>query len=621
MDPKEISRIATRTFLSRLMPTWAAREQEDQEDYGVDFELEPTGKDNRASGILFKAQVKGIESPVFDDQGRLKFSRADVVRFRYYAEALPLPLLLVICDVRTGTCYWIAVQGNREVESPLAQAVQNGQATFTLRIPTQNILEPTSPCADAVLQAVEEAYEAITIRRLNGVRIGAIRRLGGTYADREDTANRFRLMGALAENSIVEDMAEGGDLDKAYARAKARFESKSESPEGRLLSGFSLTHIYAKLRLATGTPRAVMDCATNKCSVAMAMLPISRSDVFRTETRRFVRVFARAARMNVIGQQAFALALSERAIEQQGGAMAGPVVRIQRLQLSACVERDFVRLVRAINFLGSRDLFVPMPYALAEVAEGLLPYVVSLRLARANNVAQAYVNVLFDLLPFCLSVAKRLNDPRESATVIMSIGARMLVLLESAEVPNYFSQFEQALTASPRLEQEVEAELLTRLRAMLEEGAAAARMDEEPSEEEINRFYAQHAAVLGVNLDDPDDESASVIRIGLADRDPTRVAKNCQHIHVLVEGYGILGEMLGLPSAGRKSVVCLKHGHRVGAMRLDDAYRWFSEPRPEAPDCVCCESCADKLPHPEGWRWTKECSEAQDKRLNERRAQ
>ncbi len=618
MDPKEISRIATRTFLSRLIPTWAAREQEDQEDYGVDFELEPTGRDNRASGVLFKAQVKGVESPVFDEHGSLKFSRADVARFRYYSESLPLPLLLVICDVRARTCYWTAVQGNPDVESALSHAVENGQATFTLRIPPRNILEPTSPCADAILQAVEEAYEAITIRRLTGVRFDAIRRHGGSYAEREEAANRFRLMAALAENSIVEDMAEGGDLETAYARAQARFESKSESPEGRLLSGFSLIHVYAKLRLSSGAPSATMDCATNKCSVAMAMLPISRSNVFRHETRRFVRIFARSARMNVIGQQALALALSERATEQQGGAMTGPLVRIQRLQLSARIEREFFRLLRAINFLGSRDLFVPMPYALAEVAEGLLPYVVSLRIARVANVAQAYINALFELLPFCLSVAKRLKDPRESAAVIMSIGARMLVLLDPADVLAYFQRFEQALTDSPRLDQGVEVGLLTQLRAMLDEGAAAARMDREPNDEEVNHFFAQHAAGLGINLEDPDDEVAALARIALADRDPTRVAKNCQHIHILIDGYGILGEMLGLPSAGQKRVVCLKHGHGVGAMRLDDAYQWFSEPRPESPDSVCCANCKDQLPHPEGWRWTKEWSESQDKRLNER---
>jgi hypothetical protein len=39
MTPKEIGREAGRLFQSVIPPSWAIRSQEDQEDYGVDYEI------------------------------------------------------------------------------------------------------------------------------------------------------------------------------------------------------------------------------------------------------------------------------------------------------------------------------------------------------------------------------------------------------------------------------------------------------------------------------------------------------------------------------------------------------------------------------------------------------
>jgi hypothetical protein len=59
MTPREISRTATRIFNSKLPPRWASRNQEDQEDFGVDWEIEPMLPRDQPSGTIFKVQQKG----------------------------------------------------------------------------------------------------------------------------------------------------------------------------------------------------------------------------------------------------------------------------------------------------------------------------------------------------------------------------------------------------------------------------------------------------------------------------------------------------------------------------------------------------------------------------------
>lgn len=114
-----------------------------------------------------------------------------------------------------------------------------------------------------------------------------------------------------------------------------------------------------------------------------------------------------------------------------------------------------------------------------------------------------------------------------------------------------------------------------------------------------------------MDLSDPDDRIAQVVRIGLADLDPTRVMKNCQHIHVMTTSYGMPAEMLGLPTAGSKRVICLKHGHSIETLSLDAAYESFTKAWPWEKDAIRCENCPDTAPHPKEWEWTEEWSAAQ----------
>jgi hypothetical protein len=51
MTPKEISRRASRIFPKSLPGTWAVRDQQDQEDYGIDYEIEVMTEADTATGF------------------------------------------------------------------------------------------------------------------------------------------------------------------------------------------------------------------------------------------------------------------------------------------------------------------------------------------------------------------------------------------------------------------------------------------------------------------------------------------------------------------------------------------------------------------------------------------
>jgi len=63
---KEINRISGRIFGGLLPSNWAWRSQEDQEDYGIDGEIEVTTSEDQATGLIFKMQLKGTENAAYD---------------------------------------------------------------------------------------------------------------------------------------------------------------------------------------------------------------------------------------------------------------------------------------------------------------------------------------------------------------------------------------------------------------------------------------------------------------------------------------------------------------------------------------------------------------------------
>jgi hypothetical protein len=322
--------------------------------------------------------------------------------------------------------------------------------------------------------------------------------------------------------------------------------------------------------------------------------------------------------MHINGRGAMALATSEHVQVLQGETMSGPITRIQRMEVSARVARDFFKLRNSLVRLGIGGFYSVMPYSLAEVAESIVPYVSSLRIIGNNDLADAYVDALFDFLPFCLSIVRRLDNQEDVKAILKSLGLRLIALANAsdpASMPALLQRYDSALEGDPVFA--CLNSVRNSLKEQVEEIVGGSRENLKPTVDELRHFYAERAAELGINLRDPDDKIAEIVRIGLEDLDPTRVAKNCKHIHVVVGSYGMPGEMLGLPTAGSKRIVCLKHGHALESLKLDSAYESFRKLCPWDNECVRCENCPDVTPHPEGWEWSDEWEAEQHVRFLE----
>ena len=610
MTNKEINRVSERIFEGLLPPNWAFRSQEDQEDYGIDGEIEITTPEDKATGFIFKVQLKGTEQANYDAAGQLVYSDSSVERFSYYVHRLKVPVIFVVCDIHEKRCFWTRVQGQLQVEAALKSAAEKAQQTFTLKLPRSWIFEGTDACATAVLETVASATDTLTLRALKELSGDVV---GQHLADDPDlaaTERKFRLFAGMASTEAISGLQRSGDIDGALRKAQALFESALEEPAVRIQVGVLFAHLYGmRLHRAKAT-NAAFDAARFRLGVTDAMLQICRLPNCDPRLRLYVRAYARASRLQVNARIMLALAVSENVQRRQGETLAGPITTIERIRATARVTRDFRRIQTLLGEALKRKYYSLVPYIIDDWLEVALPFLHALRLAEQKETAEGYAEALWQAVPLSVEVAKALIEEAAALAVLRMIGLKVMGLAASdaAEAEKFIVRFERELGGDKPIAGG--AEIVRTMRELLARAGCEAK--QKPSMADVRAYYEQQAAALGINLNDPNDRIAEVVRIGLEDLDPTRVARNCRHIHLRSGSRGIPAEMLGLPTAGSKSIIFLKHGHSMQGLKLDDVYSLFSRRMPWSPDQICCENCPDRSPHPMEWNWSEEWAVEQE---------
>ena len=239
MTNKEINRESKRIFEPLLLPSWALRSQEDQEDYGIDGEIEITTPVDKATGFIFKIQLKGTERAQFDENGWLVFRAASVARFIYYTEQLFTPIVFVVCDVQSRSCYWTKVQGNRVVEQALADARAKSQSTFTIKLPPGNQWTRDEESLVHLIEAIHGSNDSITLRRMRAVSEYAVRSAMPSADAAAELESRFRLLAGIAVDTKIKALLRSGEVQAALEEAERVFEDDRELPAVRISAGFS----------------------------------------------------------------------------------------------------------------------------------------------------------------------------------------------------------------------------------------------------------------------------------------------------------------------------------------------------------------------------------------------
>ena len=607
MNPKEINRRAGKIFESKIPDNCVIRPQEDQEDYGIDYELELMEPNDKATGFIFKVQQKGQETAVYSPDAKyLVFSGLSVERMTYYLEKVRIPVVVSVVDIATDSAVWIILHGNPEINKAYSAAVAAGQETMSIKIPVANRLPDTfdkliAACGDANKTLINNGI----IQTSSSGLIEAALKQGNE--DFKALAEAFAKNHDIARIMQIDDAFKKGDLKTAASIAEKIFDSPSERMNMRFSAALNLFKILPSLLAVSPQTDKEKQFIAKRNEVSAKLLKITRTEETSRSLKIYSIYFCRAVRLHELVTKDTGLFLSRRAQQESGDSFAKAVTDAAQNQVTFSIINEINHIQRYVPWLMGNKAFHLVPMVWDQFIIDIGPFIARIKFDGFQEAANQLVQLLDKTATMIIDISRKLGNWNDVVTCSLVTQFLELQYSGTADYKNRTAAICAVIEAIP--DENIREKGLKDLEAQTSELEKANSLAKTP--EPDDEYYRKIASALGVNLSDENDNIARVINIGIRDRNPERVLKNCSHLFVEIFATGIPAQMIGLNTAGMKTLVCKKFGFGLGGLSLDGVYELFKKDR-----CDKCDSCS---PHPYDWKWNYKWQEEQTRLVDETR--
>ena len=592
----EIEDAAYRQFENCIPLHWVVRSQ--NKDYGIDREVEIFKQKSmditaQTTGQIFKVQIKGTEKPkISQKDGLIKFP-LEVEKVNYLCRELNVPAFFIVADIVCEKTWWYAIQVDEDLKHRLDVANQKNQRTITLKVSAQNILPDTLALLVKTLDdiALSKACDVfVTLPESNFYEIPL---------DSEQISELERKFTDKIFVAKVTNLWKAKDYSKIEEVAGEALSNKKASTSTRVSAVLCLEHTI-EFRLKD-SPALYNQLDHILFETAATIRKLTKKE--SRSWRLFGLVTWRAALLRLAAKRDFSLYLNRKI--QAGEEAFEPLDYICSLTLDMArrgainrVIKTYNQCLRLINILLNVKEYWIIPYAVLRIVQSVPAVFIHLW---GENLFETATNLRTNILALiekAVALSYSLNRWDDMGQLVVS--AFTTNSLKSKD--QYHITYDWAqnkLRSIP--DNSIRTVWLDTLREMSQnfdpdKNKIESDFPDVPTEEEY-QVYIQMAEAFGINVNDPKDDIAKIIRIGLEDLNPERVLKQCKYLYVYIGHYGIPAQMLRLYTAGSKYLRCLKKEVCVSGLSLDKIYQTLFE--------KYCSNCKNREPRPDVWKWTR----------------
>lgn len=586
MNAKEIGRKAGRIFSYLLPPNWIYRSQEDQEDYGIDAEIELVGSDDKATGFIFKVQVKGQENVTFVANGAFVSFDLKVERLRYYMRRVEMPVILVVVDVSTEQVFWASLQDSETYAAELERAAENNQKTVAVRLPSENVIPDK---IFELQEAVKRSMDWSRLHALDRLAVPISELIGQSHDEAiAKLLHQAKSMSFEIYNEQFDRLFVSQDFEKLGQLTRQVIESPTELVQTRLSAGIYIERVMRQHEQQLG--QGGIDA---KFRLYLEMLEIVRERGTEPHLRRYVAMLIRVAVLQVSVKSEYHFHLTARHLKDDK--FSGWIAATSSRQANSYATKAIQKAVHLLNrsvLGGHHGLFVD---AVPRIIGSVTLFIQRLK----EDGVGTQSDTLLQWLKFCIDIGLDL------ANQTGNIGALAQIIIGNAITDSCEggkgTRLEESLALAEKITDPSVMEAVIKQLNQFKIQDSQPVADLSP-EQEVEK-YRDHALALGIDVSSQTDEMGKVIAQGLLDYNPERVIKNCESLVMIPSRVlGIPARMVGLPTAGSKTLHCLKKGHTIGGWSLDNIYSshfagaGFSE--------TFCSGCDQRQPRSDSWKWS-----------------
>ncbi len=595
----QIDTQAQRILQSKLPTNWVLRPQ--NPDYGIDYEIEVFNNDQPA-GIWFRIQLKGKEQSRETEHSIAISFETDTIE--YYLSKVPFPVFLFVVLVQKEEIYWLFVQKYANEILRVEKSEWMKQASVTLKIPKTNRFYNNFSEIES-----EAKYGMIYTHILKfGVPHWSVSfTINGAIDDinkfEEERKKHFR-----EQNEIDLQLAlkyhECDNIEKSQKLYFEIFERTKDKEE----------HILEHLSSITGILSfySVFDEKQNFEVFKLSTYGYEIAE--KIQNKRFIH-FLRGSFLEAIYYKLLKKIQNnnflQKVVDKQDRG-TGSLLRLlqsddykQLLEISKEYSQNIYESIENKEYWVSLDLLARL------IQISLFPYSWLITERTKKELIPLLENAS-NLVEYSLKLAKALGYVELECEILRH--KALLLHFQNRD------EFKEILISMKSLALEKHLNYYVKLSDdLLHEFNEASPFPEGPNDfpkpppieeipdEEIDKMHRMLAKVAGIDLE-KDDDIAKVAKIGLKDRNPERILRNCSNLEVATGHYGMVGEMLALETAGSKFLFC-KYCGGVYGLSLDSLYEGLRKQ---------CENCENHDPLPKDWKWSLAWQQEKDKkRTNE----
>ena len=586
MNASEIGTEAGRIFVYNLSSSWIFRSQEDQDDFGIDGEIELKNESGKALGkeSIFKVQIKGEENSTFIHKGQFLSFTLTMEKLKYYFE-FKVPVILVVVEVSSEKIFWLPITNNESLRSKASESERN--ESIQIHIPIENTLvRKNDELSKKVISCVVDCWDYLIIKGL------------------KDSVVRYSSVSPSSLKKKIEDI--GDVLFKAYHQQLSNllfdknfnevFKQASEiglSPIVPAKDRFvAILYYWEAFQVAPHT-KIKREIYEENFKICHLLINLARAQKSRVHSLIAIGK-SRRAKFELLLDQLYAYHCSTNHFEKDSlehlifNSQTQEIYRKCCLSLQKLIELCN-RLTKASQYHVLSDLFVDI-YPLILVFK-------SIHEAQGSKESIEFLDHWHEsmsllIMTYCVITKDLFKIERLYFLISTLLKGNPSATKKAREL---------VLTSLPELEQplnEIEKLIL---------GIDDHRDFYSLTIEEQKLNYTDMAKKLGIDPDDPESEFGQIVDMGLKNYDPTSIMKNCESLFVHYHSRGMIAQSLGMHSAGGMHLlVCLKHGYAQGTGNLlarlyDNADgRSFGHSFKQK----YCDKCSDCKPRLGNWSWS-----------------
>jgi hypothetical protein len=590
-EEHDINRAGKRLLRELLEPLgWVINDV--QEDYGIDYNVQ-VFDGRHPTGAWFHVQLKSSGSSSYSADNTFISQELSADHARHYALEIRDPVLVVHADVTSSHLYWYAPQ----LDGQLAKSVANPEAkSITIRIPTNQLLPGTAP---DLLKTLNRIYLTLANRALTSASTNAFADSLKHFPNQDALFLAFQEKADTLRLQRVVVLYREGKLEEARPRAKAIIADPDASVEVKFWAEIQLEAIDYKETLHAGRPDSDLAKITLLHAKKLQQLTASGPNYLKF----FALIARHAGELELLVYENSSLYMAQQQhLLRHGDPMMVLGLYAKRAVLTKRIISKYNQGLRLAGYAANYQDRWALGRALTRIVNGVGRYLITLHSEGNFDTEHSLGQSALQLCKLAAWIADETGDPE--GIVLAIISALIITRSKDSDAYRWAEQ-----TASSLPNADLRDDALLRLERAAKRWAGE-KVAGDYHGDTVLQIIQNMAAAYGIDMSNDSNPFVRALRISAKDNSPERVLANCEHLLVSRGAIGPtaakIQRLFNISTAGSKVIHCTLHNYHKDALEMDVAYEEFRRAH--------CDSCPDKKPRPDGWKYTGDVRRALEAR-------